>query len=44
VLNLPTVELLEKVLVCGNSSGRAVDKFAIGGLTSSAASAVWVPR
>lgn len=43
VLNIPTVELLEKVVACGNSSGRDIDKFAACGLTPSAASAVGAP-
>lgn len=31
--NIPTVELAEKVVSCGNTSGRAVNKFATFGLT-----------
>ena len=27
VLNIPTLELAEQVVACGNSSGRSVDKF-----------------
>ncbi|HXZ47962.1 MAG TPA: flavin reductase family protein [Usitatibacter sp.] len=33
VINIPTVELAGKVVRCGNSSGRKVDKFAKFGLT-----------
>lgn len=33
VVNLPTVELLEKVDRCGSVSGRDADKFALTGLT-----------
>jgi len=43
VINIPTVELLEQVVTCGNSSGREVDKFATCGLTPGAASAVGAP-
>ncbi len=43
VLNIPTVELAEKVVACGNSSGRNTDKFAAFGLTAVAASEVEPP-
>ena len=33
VINIPTVELAEKVVGCGNTSGRTVDKFKVFGLT-----------
>jgi flavin reductase (DIM6/NTAB) family NADH-FMN oxidoreductase RutF len=33
VINIPTVELARKVVGCGNTSGRAVDKFDAFGLT-----------
>lgn len=44
VINIPTVELAEQVVACGNTSGRQVDKFADVGLTPMAASAVSAPR
>lgn len=34
VLNIPTVELADKVVAVGNCSGRATDKFAAFGLTA----------
>jgi flavin reductase (DIM6/NTAB) family NADH-FMN oxidoreductase RutF len=43
VINIPTVELAEKVVKCGNASGRDIDKFAILGLTPVAASCVQAP-
>jgi len=43
VLNIPTVELAAKVVGCGNSSGRRVDKFAEFGLTPVCASRVAAP-
>jgi len=43
VINIPTVELAEKVAACGNCSGRDVDKFALTGLTPLAASEVCAP-
>ncbi|MBU0907993.1 MAG: flavin reductase family protein [Proteobacteria bacterium] len=43
VLNIPTVELAEKVVGCGNTSGRKVDKFQHFGLTQAAASCVKAP-
>ena len=42
-INIPTVELAEKVVACGNSSGRDVDKFETIGLTPVAASRVQAP-
>jgi len=42
-INIPTVELAEKVVACGNCSGRTVDKFEIVGLTPLAASRVRAP-
>ena len=43
VINIPTVELAEKVLSCGNTSGLDIDKFHDFGLTPVAASCVKVP-
>src|SRR5512136_2894737 len=43
VINIPTVELAEKVVACGNSSGREVDKFGTFKLTPVAASRVRAP-
>ncbi|MHB9118754.1 MAG: flavin reductase family protein [Burkholderiales bacterium] len=43
VINIPTVELAEKVVKCGNVSGRDTDKFASLGLTPIAASCVQAP-
>ena len=43
VINIPTVELAEKVVGCGNSSGRKIDKFKAFGLTRTAASHVRAP-
>ena len=43
VINIPTVELAEKVVAVGNASGRKVDKFAAFGLTPAAASRVKAP-
>src|SRR5512134_1771145 len=40
VINIPTVELAEKVVGCGNISGRRVDKFSMFGLAPVAASRV----
>lgn len=42
-INIPTVELAEKVVACGNSSGRDIDKFETIGLTPVAASGVRAP-
>jgi flavin reductase (DIM6/NTAB) family NADH-FMN oxidoreductase RutF len=43
VINIPTVELADKVVKCGNSSGRKVDKFAKFGLTPAYGSRVGAP-
>ena len=43
VINVPTVELAKKVVGCGNTSGRDLDKFKKFGLTASAASSVHAP-
>ena len=43
VINIPTVELAKKVVACGNSAGRDVDKFETIGLTAVAASKVRAP-
>ncbi len=43
VLNIPTAELKDKVVACGNSSGRSVDKFALVGLTPLPARTVGAP-
>jgi flavin reductase (DIM6/NTAB) family NADH-FMN oxidoreductase RutF len=43
VINIPTVELAKKVVGCGNTSGRRVDKFKTFGLTPVAAAVVQVP-
>jgi flavin reductase (DIM6/NTAB) family NADH-FMN oxidoreductase RutF len=43
VINIPTVELAAKVVGCGNSSSRRVDKFAKFGLTPVRASCVAAP-
>ena len=43
VINIPTVELAQQVVDCGNASGREVDKFAAFGLTPLAASCVKAP-
>jgi flavin reductase (DIM6/NTAB) family NADH-FMN oxidoreductase RutF len=42
-INIPTVELAEKVVACGNCSGRKVDKFAAFGLTPLPASRIEAP-
>ncbi|MGC1816543.1 MAG: flavin reductase family protein [Casimicrobiaceae bacterium] len=44
VINVPTVDLARKVVQCGNTSGRRVDKFKRFGLTPVASSQVGVPR
>jgi len=44
VLNIPTLELADKVVACGNSSGSDVDKFKRFELTAEAASLVEAPR
>ena len=43
VINIPTVELAEKVVGCGNTSGRAVDKFSSFHLTPAPGSQVQAP-
>lgn len=43
VLNIPTADLAKKVVACGNSSGRDVDKFAAFGLTPVPAALVGAP-
>ncbi|MBU1691725.1 MAG: flavin reductase family protein [Gammaproteobacteria bacterium] len=43
VINIPTVELAEKVVGCGNTTGRNIDKFKHFGLTPVAASCVRAP-
>jgi len=43
VINIPTAELAEKVVGCGNTSGRKIDKFRTFGLTPAAASCVKAP-
>ena len=43
VINIPTVELAEQVVGCGNTSGATVDKFTRFGLTARPASRVGAP-
>ena len=43
VINIPTVDLVEKVVACGNHSGKTIDKFAAFNLTPAAASIVKAP-
>ena len=43
VLNIPSAELAAKVVACGNSSGRRVDKFAAFALTAAPAKLVGPP-
>lgn len=43
VINVPTVELAKKVVACGNTSGRRVDKFEAFGLTPLPAARVSAP-
>ena len=43
VLNIPTVKIAVKVVGCGNTSGRKVDKFKAFGLTAVSASQVKAP-
>jgi flavin reductase (DIM6/NTAB) family NADH-FMN oxidoreductase RutF len=43
VINIPTVQLAEKAVACGNCSGRPVDKFAAFGLTPKPATCVRAP-
>jgi flavin reductase (DIM6/NTAB) family NADH-FMN oxidoreductase RutF len=42
-INIPTVELAEKVVACGNASGAKIDKFAAFGLTPMPARHVAAP-
>ncbi len=43
VINIPTLELAEKVVACGNTSGRTTDKFSAFGLTPTPAACVAAP-
>lgn len=43
VINVPAVELVDRVVGCGNTSGRKVDKFRRFGLTARPAAAVSPP-
>lgn len=43
VLNIPTADLARKVVACGNSSGRSIDKFEAFGLTPVPAALVDAP-
>jgi len=43
VINIPTAELAEKVVGCGNTSGKTVDKFMTFGLTPESATCVKAP-
>ncbi len=43
VINIPTVEIAEKVVGCGNTSGAKTDKFEVFGLTPGPASRVGAP-
>jgi flavin reductase (DIM6/NTAB) family NADH-FMN oxidoreductase RutF len=43
VINIPTAELAKKVVGCGNTSGRKIDKFKTFHLTPAAASCVKAP-
>ena len=43
VLNIPAADLAQKVVDCGNSSGRSVDKFTAFGLTPEPAALVAAP-
>jgi flavin reductase (DIM6/NTAB) family NADH-FMN oxidoreductase RutF len=42
-LNIPTVEIADQVVGCGNTSGAQVDKFARFGLTKASASLIAAP-
>ena len=44
VINIPTVDLAKKVVACGNTSGRRIDKFEAFRLTPIASSSVKAPR
>lgn len=43
VINIPTLELAEKVVACGNTSGQTTDKFTAFGLTPTPATCVAAP-
>jgi flavin reductase (DIM6/NTAB) family NADH-FMN oxidoreductase RutF len=43
VINIPSVELAEKVVTCGNTSGKKIDKFKSFGLTAMPAACVKAP-
>jgi flavin reductase (DIM6/NTAB) family NADH-FMN oxidoreductase RutF len=43
VINIPSVEIAEKVVACGNCSGAKIDKFAKFGLTPLPAATVGAP-
>ncbi|MDG4476508.1 flavin reductase family protein [Thiovibrio frasassiensis] len=43
VINIPTVEIAEKVVGCGNTSGAKIDKFTAFGLTPKPAKKVGAP-
>ena len=43
VINIPTLELAEAVVDCGNTSGRSVDKFEALGLTPVSAACIAAP-
>ena len=43
VLNIPTLELASRVVACGNTSGRTIDKFKVFGLSAEPASQVCAP-
>ena len=44
VISIPTVDLAKKVVACGNTSGRKVDKFKAFDLTRVASASVKAPR
>ncbi|MCW3148569.1 flavin reductase family protein [Stutzerimonas stutzeri] len=44
VLNVPTAELAQQLVDCGNSHGDELDKYARYGLTAAPSAAVQVPR
>ncbi len=43
VINIPTVDLIKKVVACGNSSGRKIDKFKKFHLTAKSATKIKAP-
>ncbi|KTC89586.1 flavin reductase family protein [Fluoribacter dumoffii] len=43
VINIPTVNLIEQVVACGNTSGKEIDKFKTFHLTPAASSQVHAP-